>query len=115
MIRCGKRIADKVSQGIDCFYWVDWLSSFGFNDLEKIKNTEAVSKYVTKYITKDLMQSVKELNAHTYYCSKGLKRAQELDTKKIDLSKSLLLKPNFVNQYCTIRWFNQNQFDNLTL
>lgn len=108
--KMGKRIADKVALGEECFYWVDWSHTFGFNDLEKIRNCEAVSKYVTKYITKDLIHSVKELNAHTYYCSKHLNRATSLSTKKIDLSKLGSLKPNFVNDYCRLYWLNSQQY-----
>lgn len=111
--KMGKRIAEKISIGEDCFYWVDWFQSFGFNDLEKIRNCDAVSKYVTKYITKDLMHSVKDLNAHSYYCSKNLKRAIQLNKKKIDLSKLTLLKPDFSNEYCSLYWFNENQFNSL--
>lgn len=109
-IKCGKRIADKVALGEECFYWADWSHTFGFNDLEPIRNCEAVSKYVTKYITKDLIHSVKELNAHTYYCSKNLNRSTQLSTKKIDLSKLGSLKPNFVNDYCRLYWLNSQQY-----
>lgn len=113
MIRCGKRIADKVAHGEDCFYWTDWFNRFGFNDIEPIRNAEAVSKYVTKYITKDMIHSVKELGAHTYYCSKGLKRATQLNAKKIDLSKLSSLKPDFVNDYCSIHWLTEQQYNSL--
>lgn len=111
--RMGKHIAEKVLHGVECFYWCDWLHTFGFNDIEPIRNYEAVSKYVTKYITKDLIHSVKELNAHSYYCSTGLKRALQISAKKIDLSKLNSLKPDFVNEYCSIRWLDEKQYKKL--
>lgn len=109
MIRCGKKIADKVAFGESVFHWLDWDLKFGFNDLEFIKNTDAISAYVTKYITKELQKSVKELNAHTYYCSNGLLKARSVSTKKIDLSFLSQLKPNFTNEYCSLYWLTEKQ------
>lgn len=113
VIKCGKKIADKIALGERVFHWLDWDNKFGFNDLEYIKNTDAISAYVTKYITKDLQKSVKELNAHTYYCSKGLNKANTLNAKKIDLSSVHKLKPDFSNEYCSLYWLNENQINSL--
>ena len=46
--------------------------------MDKIKNQEACCKYITKYVNKDLSDSIKELNAHMYYVSKGLNKAVEI-------------------------------------
>lgn len=73
--RMGSKIAKRVSLGYKVFNWLPFMNKFGFCDLEPIQNPEAVSKYVTKYINKDLGKSVTEVGAHMYYRSRGLKRS----------------------------------------
>lgn len=46
--------------------------------MDAIKNLTAAANYITKYITKSFDNSVIELNAHMYYCSKGLNKAKTL-------------------------------------
>lgn len=89
------------------------IKNFGFNDLEPIRSHDAVSAYVTKYITKDLQRTVKELNAHTYYCSKGLNTAKEKSTKKMDLSPLSKLKPDYETEYSKTYWLTEEQFNAL--
>ena len=76
--RMGKALAEKVKNGDEVFNWSAYQKKFGFCDLEPIKNAEAVSKYITKYISKNLATSVTELNAHMYYHSRGLQFAQTI-------------------------------------
>lgn len=69
-------IAYKVRWGQPVYNWLPYSKKFGFCDLEPITSAEPASKYVTKYINKDLAHSVSEVGAHMYYCSRGLERAQ---------------------------------------
>lgn len=69
----GKALAVKVLKGDIVYNWEPYQNRFGFCDLEPIRNAEAVSKYITKYINKELANSVTELNAHTYYHSRRIK------------------------------------------
>lgn len=69
----GKALAGKVLKGDIVYNWEPYQNRFGFCDLEPIRNAEAVSKYITKYINKELANSVTELNAHTYYHSRRIK------------------------------------------
>lgn len=96
----GKGIAAKVLKGDTVYNWPAYQEKFGFCDLEPIKNPEAVSKYVTKYISKGLALSVTELNAHLYYHSRGLKFAETI--KKGRLSANYL--PSYENEYCSVLW-----------
>ena len=59
------------------YNWSAYAKKFGFNSFDFIKNHEAVSKYATKYLTKDVESSVKEVNAKSYYNSRGLEKATE--------------------------------------
>ena len=98
----GKALAEKVKNGDTVYNWEAYAKKFGFCDLEPIRNHEAVSKYITKYINKSLETSVKELNAHLYYHSRGLKSAETMKkgTMHIDIV------PDFVGDYCSISWFD---------
>lgn len=71
------------------------MKKFGWCDLEPIKNNEAVSKYLTKYITKTILDSesgrgVKESEKNIYYCSQGLNRSQVIK-KEYQRLQSLIL------------------------
>lgn len=106
------KIAEKVNDGEDVYRWLSYENKFGWNDLEPIKNHEAVSKYVTKYINKDLVHSVTELNAHTYYHSRNLKFAE---TKKKGSMSWANIEPDFKNDYCSIAWidYSDENYNNL--
>ena len=96
--RMGKGLAEKVKNGDKVYNWLAYAKKFGFCDLERIHNPEAVSKYITKYITQDLAKSVTEINAHQYYHSRGLKTAEVI--KKGTMSANIV--PDFENEYCRI-------------
>lgn len=86
--------------------YLDWdlyKNKFGWISLDKIKNQEACAKYITKYVNKDLEDSIKDLNAHMYYCSKGLKKAVEV--KRGTLSANSI-PFDFENDYVKIKWFD---------
>ncbi len=98
----GKALADKVVKGDIVFNWVDYQKKFGFCDLEPIRNHEAVCKYITKYINKNLANSVTKLNAHQYYHSRGLKFAETM--KKGTMSANIV--PTYENEYCSVSWLD---------
>ncbi|MGN0542413.1 MAG: hypothetical protein ACI4JG_03095 [Acutalibacteraceae bacterium] len=101
----GKTLAEKVMNGDAVYNWEAYQKKFGFCDLEPICNPEAVSKYITKYINKDLATSVTELNAHLYYHSRGLKTAVTL--KKGTMICDIV--PSFVGNYCTVSWLDYDE------
>lgn len=110
--KMGKGLADKVMQGDTVYNWQAYFNRFGFCDLEPIRNHEAVSKYVTKYINKELANSVTELNAHTYYHSRGLKFA-ELIKKGTMIWEDIA--PTYENDYCSVVWldYSEELYNNL--
>lgn len=59
--------------------WEEYKKKFGYISLSKVKNQEAVSKYITKYIRKNIgtQKGVIEKNKKMYYCSRGLKKAEK--------------------------------------
>ncbi len=100
--RMGKAIADKVIRGDVVYNWPAYAAKFGFCDLEPIKNQEAVSKYVTKYINKNLGKCVSGLGAHLYYHSRGLKTA-EVVKKGYFFGK---FPVSYCGDFCTVGWLD---------
>lgn len=101
----GKVLAEKVKKGDVVYNWPSYAKKFGFCDLEPIRNAEAVSKYITKYINKNLAHSVTELNAHLYYHSRGLKMAQTV--KKGAMAATIT--PTYENEYCSVAWLDYSE------
>lgn len=98
--RMGAKIAHRVLSGLSVFNWEPFMNKFGFCDLEPIQNAEAVSKYVTKYINKDLGKSVTEVGAHMYYRSRGLKRAVLVDEGVLQVECPW----TYENDFCKVAW-----------
>lgn len=86
-------------QGRKIYDWDAYVKAFGYITIEQVINLEAVSKYVTKYITKEIMQTKIKLNEHIYYCSHGLNRAQEL--YRGELTKNI--ESDYENDYIAIK------------
>lgn len=110
--KMGKGLADKVMRGDIVYNWKAYFNRFGFCDLEPIRNHEAVSKYVTKYINKELANSVTELNAHTYYHSRGLKFAELIKKGTMNWGN---IAPTYENDYCSVVWldYSEELYNNL--
>ena len=100
--RMGKEIAKKVKQGQVVYNWKQYSKKFGFCSLEPIKNTEAVSKYITKYITKDLVESVPK-GKQSFWHSKDLKCAQVI--KKGEVAPELPFEPDYKGEYASVKTF----------
>lgn len=91
------------------YEWKQYTEKFGYMSLGKVKNQDAVSKYITKYITKDMTNTIQKVGAKTYYCSRGLKKAVEI--KRGTLSKEFLFQ--FENEYIKTSTFEID--DDITL
>ena len=100
------KMLDSMKQGRVFYDWTSYRNKFGWVSMEEVQNREAVSNYVTKYITKELSRSITELNANMYYCSKGLQRAVEIKRGTISADKAPLW--DFTNDYCKVKWFPGN-------
>ena len=53
-----------------------FANKFGFVSFGKIKDEISCAYYITKYISKDMTARKSDLNAHLYYASQGLKKAE---------------------------------------
>lgn len=78
---------------------------YGFTTVSKIENTEKVSNYITKYITKELISATK--GKHRYLYSKNLELAEvetvmlndkELFMKSVELNPNVLYKKVYIDE-----------------
>lgn len=65
----------------------------GINEIEFVKDTNRVSMYISKYITKELQDTLK--NKRRFLCSRGLKRGKESFMEVEDINKFEFIRDNF--------------------
>lgn len=83
--------------------WHDYAKKYGFCSVGRVGNHEAVSKYITKYVTKDMARMNNEVGAHLYYCSRGLKKSEEFK-KDFVYTGFLDFSPDYEGEYCSVKW-----------
>lgn len=96
--------APKKLKGKNYYQWDSYFEKFGFCSLGLIREKEKVSTYVTKYISKDLNKTITELNSKLYYCSQGLKVAEEI--KRGSLATTIK-EYDYENDYIKLKWFHE--------
>lgn len=103
-----QKLKNRLKKGVKVYEWVAYRDKFGWCDFEPIQSQEACSRYVTKYISKDLARSITELNAHLYYCSRGLQKAEIIAKGHLTTSRNLIVDALFTweNEFCRIGWFD---------
>lgn len=95
------------------YNWIDYEEKFGFNSLEAIRSHEAVSKYLTKYVTKCYYSNrgVSEVGKHLYLVSRGLAKGKTI--KKGRIKTDVGFNPTFSNDFCEVFEFGINQLEYL--
>jgi hypothetical protein len=87
--------------------WQDYSEKFGYCSFADVYDNKGISLYVTKYIRKDVFDSSLQIGKHSYYCSKGLKRAVKIFEGNITSEKSLSF--DFENDFCKIKTFDSEE------
>lgn len=93
------KILIEIEHGHTIYNWPAYQKAFGYITISKIRSAEGVSKYITKYLTKDMAKTRIDLNEHLYYCSQGLKRAEKLYQGPL----SRELDEDYSNEYVKIK------------
>lgn len=95
------------------YNWIQYEKLFGFNSLEPIRCHEAVSKYLTKYITKTFNQNrgVTDVGKKLYLVSNGL-QCGELK-RKGSIAGTIERVADFENDFCQIFNFDISELDYL--
>lgn len=99
----GKKLPIKIlielKKGNQIYNWPAYQKAFGYITISEIRNGIAVSKYITKYLTKGLNEAGVGLRKHLYYCSQGLRRATKIYegylTKELDA--------DYCNEYVKVK------------
>ena len=91
-----KYIKDKLKAGEEIYNCPMYMKKFGWCTFEPVRNSEACAKYITKYITKDMLKSVTDYGAKIYYASRGIKKA-EIVTRGFYNGNYIA---DFSNDYC---------------
>lgn len=97
------RILQRLDEGIAVYTWEAYAKRFGYAVMEGIQNHEAASRYITKYVTKEALHTITELNAHAFYASKGLNESQVVAR---DLFNREISNPDYKNDYVACKWFS---------
>lgn len=84
-------------KGVKVYNCTDW--EHGFTTLTKIRSREKTASYVTKYVTKEMQNSIVEKGKKKYWCSRGLRLPAVSYT---DLNLGIDLIPDFKNDVCSI-------------
>ncbi|WP_446787967.1 rolling circle replication-associated protein [Macellibacteroides fermentans] len=79
---------------------------FGFNSFGKIKNQGAVSRYLIKYIKKDMASLNIVLGNHLYYASQGLNKPEIVAE---GCTTSYLTDIGFKNEFMACNWISQEE------
>ena len=96
--------------------WEAYSNKFGWISVDKVKNQEAVSKYITKYISKDIDNTVSEKNKKSYYCTRGLKRSEKIKEGILTMSQIENITFSYENDYVkTLELSKQELQELLTL
>ena len=98
-----------IKEGHEIYNWVGYSEKFGFCTLEKVKSTEAIAKYITKYISKSLDVNLeREKEKKLYYVSRGLKVAEKV--RQGTLNPNLRIPFTYENEYVAIVDMNALQY-----
>lgn len=106
------KMKDKIikyrEENLNLYEWVGYSRRFGFNCIEPIRDKEACSRYITKYVSKNIDNDmgITEKNKKKYYCSRGLKTAKNIKRGVIPIENIIY---DFENEYCKIKWLDYNQ------
>lgn len=82
----------------------------GFTNVQMVRSKEKISRYITKYITKDLMNSPVRKNKKKYWCSKNLNLPREYTWVKDQVPE---VKPAFESDICSIYNFTKEEAANI--
>jgi hypothetical protein len=103
------RLLDMIKKGRKIYNWPLYSEKYGFCTLEKVRSQIAISKYITKYISKALrVELSREKEKKLYYNTKGLSTALEvyrgLYNPKIDIV------PDYENEYVKTKMLTEFEY-----
>lgn len=92
-------ILSQLRKGLKVYDFFDFSKKFGFTTVEPIRNSEAASNYICKYITKDLVSL--PLGTCCYLSSKGLLTPELVHQ---DYGGIVPKKCDYQNEFVAVKW-----------
>ena len=95
--------------------WEAYSKRFGYISIDDIRNQIAVSKYITKYISKSINNGggVTEKESKLYYCSRGLKRPKKIKEGTLNTYQLINIYFEFENDYIRSITLNKEELENI--
>ncbi len=95
--------------------WNTYSKRFGYISIDDIKNQIAVSKYITKYISKSINtgRGVTDKESKLYYCSRGLKRPIKIDEGTLNTYHLNNIYFEFENDYIKSLTLNKKELEKI--
>lgn len=90
--------------------WGAYSNRFGWISLDKVKNQVAISKYITKYISKEIDNTVNEKNKKSYYCTRGLKRSERIKEGTLSICEIEKIAFSYENDYVKTLELSKQEF-----
>ena len=85
--------------------WSPYSKKFGYCSIDPVRSQEAISKYITKYISKALQADLKrEKEKKLYYVTRGLKTA--IKVKEGTINGQLTVPYEYENDYVKTKMLN---------
>lgn len=100
--KMSKSQLERIVKGEKVYIWAPYEKKFGFCNFEPVRSKIAIGKYISKSIDLSAKKGVTEVNAHTYYSSKGLNGAEIIKVGTIN--QALWRKEDYGNDYCKVYW-----------
>ena len=93
--------------------WEEYSKRFGYISIDEVRNQVAVSKYITKYISKsiDTGGGVTEKESKLYYCSRGLKRPKKVHEGTLNTNHLNNIWFEFENDYIKSLTLNKEELE----
>lgn len=89
--------------------WTKYEEKFGYISFDPIRSIDNCSKYLLKYITKDISRCVSDLGCHLYYSSNGLKKGEMIFRGKLELKCEWDYETP--DGFCKIKYFDERKVD----
>ena len=95
--------------------WEEYSKRFGYISIDEIKNQIAVSKYITKYISKSINNGggVTEKESKIYYNSRGLKRPKKINEGTLTSYQLNNIYFDFENEYIKSITLNKKEYERI--
>lgn len=91
--------------------WKNYSDKFGYCSIDKVRDKEKVSKYITKYISKNVTVDLRgEKEKKLYYVTRGLKTAEKVKEGYLSSTQLDEITFNFENKYVGILDLNGLQY-----